>query len=207
MKRLTEHDKRALSDAVKAVEAECSAEIVVAVRPESMPPHQAYALAPSAFALLGLFFLVESPWPFSNLALWLDTALFALLGYAFCRGLPGFGRLFILRSSADRAVTQAAYRELFLRGVLETRERTGMLVYVSQREGSAKVLFDRGITDRVDSRELAKAAAQIERVAQSPRSDGIAVAKAIEAIAPLFAAHLPRRDDDVNELEDGVFSP
>ena len=203
MKRLDENAKRALTRAVQAVEAGSRVEVVVAVRPESMPPLQAYALAPPVFAVAGLFFLVESPWFFSDIALWLDTALFALLGFALCKWFPGFGRMFISSRARHSAVTQAAYRELFERGVTETRERTGMLVYVSQRERAAKVLFDRGIHACAGAQELAKHALAIERIAESA-ADGEALARAIEAIGPFLAACAPRREDDVNELADEV---
>jgi len=203
MKRLDENAKRALTGAVQAVEAVSRVEVVVAVRPESMPPLQAYALAPPIFAVLGLLFLVESPWLFSDFALWLDTALFALLGFGVCHWFPGFGRLFIPQRARHTAVTQAAYRELFERGVTETRERTGMLVYFSQRERTAKVLFDRGIHACADAQELVKRASEIENVAEST-ADGEALARAIEAIGPYLARCAPRRDDDVNELADEV---
>ena len=203
MKRLDDAAKEALSRAVEAVEGVSSAEVVIAVRPESSPPHQLYALAPPAFALLGLVFLVESPWPFSNLALWLDTCFFAIAGFGLCKWLPGFGRLFILPGARERGVAQAAYREWVERGVVETRERTGVLVYVSQRERAAKVLFDRGVSQRVPAEALAQAAARVESAAAAP-SDGEQLARAIEALGPLLGRYLPRAHDDVNELADGV---
>ena len=203
MNRLDDKAKQALCRAVQSVEAVSRVEVVVAVRPESMPPLEAYALAPPIFAVLGLFFLVESPWPFSNFALWLDTALFAVLGYSLCKWFPGFGRLFIRRSTRRSAVTQAAYKEWFERGCSETRERTALLLYVSQRERGAKVLCDSGIHRCSDARELAKRVAQLERVAESA-SDGEALARALEALGPWLAGCLPRRDDDINELADEV---
>ena len=206
MNRLDDKAKRALSHAVQAVEAQSRVEVVVAVRPESMPPIEAYALAPPTFAILGMFLLVESPWPFENFALWLDSALFALLGHLLCKWFPSLGRLFIRDSARRRAVAQAACKEWFERGCSETRERTGMLLYVSQRERGAKVLCDRGVHEHVDARELATRLAQLERVAQSA-SDGETLARELEALGPWFATSLPRRDDDINELPDEVVAP
>jgi putative membrane protein len=206
MNRLDDKAKQALARAVQAVEAVSRVEVVVAVRPESMPPLEAYALAPPSFAILGLFFLVESPWPFSNFALWLDSALFAVLGYLLCKWFPSLGRVFIRRSARRNAVTQAAYKEWVERGCSETRERTGLLLYVSQRERGAKVLCDSGIHKHVDARDLAKRVAQLERVAESA-SDGETLARALAELGPWLAGCLPRRDDDVNELADEVSAP
>lgn len=203
MNRLNDKAKLALSRAVQTVEAASRVEVVVAVRPDSMAAHQAYALAPPIFAVLGLLFLVESPWPFSNFALWADTALFALLGFGLCKWFPAFGRLFIVRSARRRAVTQAAYQEWFERGVTHTRERTGVLLYISQRERGAKVLCDAGIHKHVAAEELRARVAELERVAESA-ADGETLARALEQLAPWLAGCLPRRDDDVNELADEV---
>lgn len=203
MKRLDDKAKLALSRAVQTVEAASRVEVVVAVRPESLPPHQAYALAPPIFAVLGLLFLVESPWPFSNFALWADTALFAWLGFGLCKWFPAFGRLFILPSARRQAVEQAAYKEWFERGVTQTRERTGLLLFISQRERGAKVLCDSGIHSCVVAHELAARVTQLERVAESA-ADGDTLARALEELAPWLATCLPRRDDDINELADEV---
>jgi putative membrane protein len=203
MKQLDDNAKRALSRAVQTIEGASRVEVVVAVRPESMLPHQAYALAPPIFGILGLLFLVESPWPFSNFALWLDTALFSLLGYGACLAFPGFGRLFITGSARKHAVTQAAYKEWVARGVQDTRERTGMLLYLSQRERGAKLLCDDGIVEHVDAHELSTRVAQLEHIAQSS-VDGETLARALEALAPWLGQCLPRRADDINELPDEV---
>jgi uncharacterized membrane protein len=205
MKRLDEKAKQVLSRAAQSVEKESQVEVVISVRPESMHPLEAYALAPPSFAILGLLFLVESPWPFSNFALWFDTSLFALLGYFLCKWFPSFGRLFIRRSARRNAVAQAAYKEWVERGCSETRERTGLLLYVSQRERGAKVLCDRGIHKHCDAQELASRVAELERVAESS-SDGEALARAIEALGPWLARCLPKRADDINELADEVIS-
>jgi putative membrane protein len=203
MNRLDDNAKQALRRAVQTVEAVSRVEVVVAVRPQSLHPLEAYALAPPVFAILGLFFLVESPWPFSNFALWLDTALFALLGFALCTWFPRFGRLFIRARARRSAVTQAAYKEWVERGCSETRERTGLLLYVSQRERGAKVLCDGGIHSGADASELARRVAELERVAESA-ADGEALARALEQLGPWLASCLPRREDDVNELADEV---
>lgn len=206
MKRLDAEAKLALTRAVEVVEAASCAEVVVVVRPESMAPLQAYALAPPTFALLGLALLLEAPWLFSNLALWLDTLLCAWAGFWLCKRFPGFGRVFMLSAARERALTQAAHHALYERQVIETRERTGVLVYVSQRERAAKVVFDRGIRARVPEDQLARAAARIEAAAAST-SGGTTLARAIEELGPLLGAHLPRREDDLNELDDGVWEP
>jgi putative membrane protein len=206
MNRLDEEAKRALCRAVQTVEGVSRVEVVITVRPESMPALEAYALAPPIFAILGLLFLVESPWPFSNFALWLDTTLFAVLGFLLCKWFPSFGRLFIRQSARRNAVTQAAYKEWVERGCSETRERTGLLLYVSQRERGAKVLCDSGIHGHADAPELTRRIAQLERVAESA-SDGEVVARAIEELGPFLARCLPKRDDDLNELADEVSGP
>ncbi len=73
---------------------------------------------------------------------------------------------------------------------------------MSLLENNAYLLADSGIDSAVPRREWQAAR---ERVQQAMASgDGTAVAEELTKLGPLLAHHLPRGDDDVNELPDGV---
>jgi putative membrane protein len=202
MPYLTAGAKEALEASVRTIEHGSSAELVVAVRPSSVPAQAPAATCAVVSGLLGLAFLMFSPVSFSHEAIWLDTALCALIGAACALRFDGLRRAFTWPGLARRAVQQAAAAEFVARGVTRTRARTGILVYVSQRERRAAVLADLGITAAVDARAFSEAVAAIEAVAR--RADGQALARAIGGLAPLLAVALPRSSDDLNELEDAL---
>jgi len=201
MGQLSEQSKAELSKAVAEIERSSAAEIVIAVRPHATPGLAPCALAGLAFGLTGLAFLMFSPWPFSYLAIWLDTALLALLGAFVCHRFARVRRWCTPRSLAEASVERAAKAEFVERRVFETRERTGVLIYVAQTERLAKVLPDRGVSERVDQAEWHQAVARIAHSVEKS-DEGSELASAIMGLAPLLGAALPPREDDFNELED-----
>jgi putative membrane protein len=201
MGQLTEQSKAELSKAVAEIEGASAAEIVIAVRPHSTPLLAPCALAGLVFGLAGLAFLMFSPWSFSHLAIWLDTLLLALFGALMCRRFSSVRRWCTPRALAVASVERAARAEFMERRVFETRDRSGILVYVAQTERLARVLPDRGVSERVDAAQWQAAVGRIEHSVHKS-DDGVELAKAVMGLAPLLRAALPVRADDVNELED-----
>lgn len=200
---LTPESKRALREAVSAIEQASSAEVVVVMRPASTPALTACSLAAGVSGLLGLAFLMFSPWPFTNEAIWFDTLLSGLAGALICWRFTPARRAFTPRQFAASAIARAAKAEFVDRGICETRERSGLLLYVSQIERRAVVIADRGIVTRVDKTAWERAVARIEDCVRR-REDGVQLAARLRELAPLLATALPHRDDDVNELEDAL---
>jgi putative membrane protein len=201
MGHLTAEAKIALTDAVQAIERSSAAEIVIAVRPASTAALGPCAVAGCISGLMGLAFLLFSPWPFSHSALWLDTVLVGVLGAGLCARWSALRRWCTPRSLAEAAVDRAAKAEFVDRRMTETRDRSGILVYVSQTERLARVLADRGVLASIETRAWQSAVDTITRSVLRG-DDGAKLAEAVSALAPLLSVALPRREDDVNELED-----
>jgi len=202
---LTPESKLALAEAVQTIELASSAEVVVVMRPNSTPALAPCALAGALGGLLGLAFMLFSPWEFSFEAMWVDTLVAGLFGALVCRRFTGLRRWLTPRSLALNGVAQAAKAEFLDRGITETRDRTGVLVYVSQIERRASVVADRGVHACVESEAWQAAVADIKRCVQD-HQDGVRLAEYVRALGPILASALPRRDDDINELSDGVVS-
>jgi uncharacterized membrane protein len=76
---------------------------------------------------------------------------------------------------------------------------------VAQLERRCVVLADYGVRNAVPEEAWASIATRIERALENvgATAAGVdALVIAIEAAADVLAEHLPRRDGDVNELED-----
>jgi putative membrane protein len=202
---LTSESKQALSEAVQAVELASSAEIVVVMRPASTPALAPCSLAGALGGLLALAFLLFSPWAFSFEAMWLDTLVAGLAGAVVCRRFTGLRRLLTPRQLALHGVAQAAKAEFLDRGITETRDRSGVLIYVSQTERRASVIADRGVHAHVEPNAWQSAVEDIKRSVQQ-HEDGVRLAACVQALAPILQAALPRRADDINELSDAVVS-
>lgn len=92
--------------------------------------------------------------------------------------------------------------ELFKVGTeARTAGRTGILIYLSLGEHMAEIIADEAIHAKVADTEWGDAmAALIADVRQDRIADGMIAA--IGHVGTLLAAHLPRADDDINELPD-----
>jgi putative membrane protein len=116
-------------------------------------------------------------------------------------GLPAVTRVFV-PVSAQRAAVRARAEQSFLeQGVTETRERSGVLLFLSEAERRVELLADRGIHERVgteDWQALVNAVVGAIRTGQA----GAGIASAVDAIGARLAQYFPPSPDDINELPD-----
>lgn len=105
------------------------------------------------------------------------------------------------RATRRRRVRRRAV-ELFKVGAQgRTTGRTGILIYLSLGERMAEIVADEAIHTRVDDSEWGDAMlALIGEVRDGRIADGMIAA--VGHVGRLLAAHLPRADDDRNELPD-----
>ena len=84
-----------------------------------------------------------------------------------------------------------------------TTGRTGILIYLSMGEHMAEIVADEAIHQSVAEAEWGDAmAALIDHVAKDRVADGMVAA--VERVGVILSRHLPRADDDSNELPDRV---
>lgn len=200
---LTDEAKRALTDAVRDVEAVTSAELVVAVRARSGSYLHADLTAGILAGLLVLAVLLFSHWEFGLLWFVLDPLLAGLLFGWISSWTRGLRRA--LTGPADRRrQVETAARALFVeKRVHGTRGRTGMLLYISLLEREAVIVPDLGLEALCTSEPWKGAAAAIEAAVHA-KEDGVQVAHKIRSLAPLLSPVLPRAADDIDELANEV---
>jgi putative membrane protein len=82
-----------------------------------------------------------------------------------------------------------------------THGRTGILIYLSLAEHRAEIVADEAIAARVDADVWGDAmTAMLAEIRQGRLADGLIAA--IERVGAVLAEHLPREENDVNELPD-----
>jgi putative membrane protein len=91
--------------------------------------------------------------------------------------------------------------------VFDTRDRTGILLFVSLREHRIEVLGDAGINQQVDPDDWVEVVARIQRGIQNDNlTEGLV--EAIEMCGQLLERKgVDLRADDENELTDTVRTP
>lgn len=200
-----EESKKRLGKAVQAVESRSCAEIVIAVQPRSASWAGVDGAVGLAVAYAALLYALFAPQEFGLLWIALMIPAGFGAGYALSRAVPGLRLGLAGQTRVDTAVLHGARARFTELRVSATRERSGILVYVSLAERKAVVIPDVGVLARVPEDEWTKAVASIQDTIASNgvKEPGLdALCKAVEALGDVLEKPMPVRDDDINELED-----
>lgn len=197
----TKADHEAVSAAIREAESRTCGQIVCVLAHSS----SAYAYIPilwaSALALI-------TPWPLIYLTQWsvqrifvLQLVVFIVMGIAFTF-MPL--RLALVPRALKRArAHRAAIEQFVVRGITRTKNRCGVLVFVSLAEHYARIVADEGIAEKVHQAEWQAA---IDALTHHMRDGNIAAAfiAAIERCGAVLAVHAPP-DGSFNELPDRLY--
>jgi len=203
MKR-TEFDQaasEALAQAVRDIEKDTDAEIVIVVRGRSGSYRHADYLFGALFAFLGLLFVLFSPFDFHTYWVPFDVAaLFAAGAFVSSRSDSIRRRLTTekFRAKAARAGAAAMFYEA---GIANTHAENGLLVYLSLLERQLEVIADRGILKAVEPLKWNHAVFELKQIAEKPRSETFI--KGLRDLGTLLAQALPPTGENPNELADG----
>ena len=130
--------------------------------------------------------------------------LCGILGYILASALPAY-RLFIIGNEHAYQKVRLRAMEAFLNEeIFNTRDRTGILFYISQLEHQVIVLGDSGINEKVKQEDWDNVVDLIlEGIKKKNVTDGLV--KAIHECKDLLIEHgFHVRSDDINELGDDI---
>jgi len=198
----TQEDHAAISTAIHAAEQRTSGQIVcVLVRSSSDYVH--IPLLWASFLALCL------PWPLIYLTQWsvqriflLQIVLFLVVAVLAFLSMPL--RLALVPRPVQRARAHRAELEQFLlRGIIRTKNRTGVLIFVSLAEHYARIIADDGIARKVHHSEW-----QAAVDALTARMHDVQIAAgfiaAIQRCGDVLATRAPP-DGSSNELPDRLY--
>lgn len=209
-------DQDRIRDAVGRAEERTAGEIVPVVVPRSADYEVAVWRGTGGAVLLALtavlltlqfydgwgFGWLFAPWGVALSVLVAGTvgALLARYVYPLRRLLAGSDRL-------DETVHRRAVQAFVEEEVFDTRDRTGILLFVSLREHRIEVLGDTGINQQVEPEDWAEVVARIRRGIQNDNlTQGLV--EAVEMCGQLLERKgVEIRPDDENELTDTVRTP
>jgi putative membrane protein len=130
----------------------------------------------------------------AGLLAWLATGARALL------------RLVLPRRRAQLAVGRAAELAFLEHGVFSTRDRTGVLIFLSELEHRVVILGDKGIHERLQNPGWsALVSSLVQAIKQRRATEG--VCEVITKLGETLARDAPVLPDDTNELPNYVRGP
>ena len=200
---LSEHDRARISAAIHASESQTTGEIVCVFAATSS------AQAPGFAVLLAAIIALAVPWLLMtfttmSLQLMLSLQVLAFLTLLAIVCLPRV-RVALLPRAARRALAHRVAMEQFVsRGIARTKERTGILIFVSLAERYARIIADEGIASRVPQAEWQVA---IDSLTTHMRDGRIAEGfiTAIVRCGAVLSKHFPSTGPKRGELPDRIY--
>jgi putative membrane protein len=198
---LTEIERAQIAIAIEISEKQSTAEIVCMISPAASDYRFTPILWASMIALM-------MPWPFwwftqieISRILLAQLVLFCVLLFVFSTKKL---RIWLTPKGIRRSdVERAASHQFKLVGIARTKQRAGVLLYVSVAERIAVVLPDEAVRKvlTLDASELALAALTKHLRSNQPATGFLA---AIELLTEKLAIALPSNGEDKNELANSV---
>ncbi len=188
-----------LEQRVADVEEATTAEIVTVIAGRSGSYRDLAVLIGAGAALVVLLLLLYIPLSFPEITVVPLTALAGVLGTFACGRLPGLLR-WLATEDRRRAQVRDAARIAFVdEAVSATRERTGLLIYVSLLEGRVEILPDHGLDARIAVgtwNEIVDRAVRESSAGQWLEQ----LEKILEHATPVLAERFPPHEDNPDEI-------
>jgi putative membrane protein len=197
---LTQSEKQRLSDAIRAAEAKTHGEIVTVIARTSgdyfyYPTLWAALIAIASPALL--LALPISPGPLGTI----ELQLVVFVALAAALRLPAIKMRLVPRAVQRLHASRRARDQFHAQGLHHTRERSGVLLFVSVAEHYVEVIADEGIHARVPDgtwHELVRAFTA--RVQANQIGEGFI--EAVNTVGDHLNTHFPAEAGNPNELPD-----
>ena len=189
-----------LAQAVREIEAQTDAEIVIVVRARSATYRHADYLCGAILAFLGLLFLLFSPFEFQHYWVAIDVVILFALGAYVSSHSNALRRLLTTREYRAEAVRAGAAAMFYEAGIANTDAEMGVLIYLSLLERRLELIADRGVLKAVPPLEWNERVYELHRAGRVPRQDTLT--QRIQELGVLLAEHLPPTGENPNELPD-----
>ena len=206
----TEEEKQQIEDAVRDLEKKTSGELVPYYMEKSDQYTEYFWYSSVLFAGLGaLFFGMLSymwslPYRITPFDVSISILVLMIFGYFLPVIFPAYRRAIINREKMDMRVQQKA-SELFLQEeVFNTRERIGILLFISAFEHQVIIIGDKGVSEKLKQEDWNHI---VEIVISGIKSNQTAksIVQAIQECRDLLlTAGFHTGPDDENELSDEI---
>ncbi len=201
-KFINEQERKAIEAAVHEAEANTSGEIVPAVVDSSSDYHWvAYRGAFLGWLVASLALVVihfRYPFALSFGSIFAYQAAGIVLAWLFSRTRLGFW-LLVSDGVMEEEVSESAQAAFFKHGLVNTRDRTGVLIFVSLKEHRVQIVGDKGIHEKVgEGFWKAETDIIVKAIREGKPAGGLI--QAIRDIGEKLHAHFPKRAGDTNEL-------
>lgn len=199
---IDEQDRARIAAAIRSAEARTTGEIVCVLAQTSTDVTALSVFSAAVAALVLPWVLVASTaLPVDQILL---LQLFVFFGLAFLLLLPAIRVRLLPRKARRAAAHRAAMDQFVQRGIGRTKDRSGILIFVSLAERYARIVADEGIAARVPQSEWQGAIdALVAHMKDGRIADGFTAA--IGACGDVLATHFPASGKNPDKLPDRIY--
>jgi putative membrane protein len=206
----TSDEKKRIEQAVKQAEKSTSGEIVpYFVESSDLYEHAVWrgSIFLAGFTLVIMLILTKT-WSlnFNPSHFWFSAYLLAAaaIGFVMTKYIPSLRKLFTGKEFTEKRVRQRATQAFMEEEIFNTRERTGILIFVSYFEHKVVVMGDSGINEKVEPHEW-EAVVELLTLGIKMRKPADGMIAAIQQCGKLLERRkVLIREDDTNEISDSL---
>jgi putative membrane protein len=192
-----------IEEAIAAVEKRSAAELVVAVAPWSGHYRDADLLGAIALGLIVLALILFGPWTVHMGWVLPDVMVAGAIGWWASRRSSWLRRRLTSPRRREAQVSAEAARAFHEESLSATRDRSGVLLFVSLGEEEARIVPDFGVLQRVPESEWKRLELGLTRALGQP--DWVEqLVQTIQEAGDRLSERFPVRPDDVDELPNTV---
>jgi len=152
-------------------------------------------------ALIGLVFVLFSPFEFHTYWVPIDVTALFIAGAFVCARTDSVRRMLTSKDARARAVRSGAAAMFYEAGIANTSAENGLLIYLSLLERRLEVIADRGILKAVPALQWNNSVFELKRIGRNPEPENLI--KAVRDLGRLLAERMPATGENPNELPDG----
>lgn len=216
---LSEEDTRVIGKSVFEAEKSTKGEIAVAMTPSSHDYsfwELLFSLVIGAIVCAVLTIFSSEILRWAESLFWLDVPTWFVPGFvggisfiavALCfwfANIPLIDRLIIPKQYRSCAVYRRALRHFTESGVYDTKEQSGILIFVSLLEREVRIIADRGISSKIDQVQWDEIALKLASGFAKGSSSVDGIIYAVAQCGELLAANFPPLQENPNELHDSL---
>jgi putative membrane protein len=191
----------AIASAVREIEKQTDAELVIVIRARSGPYRHADYLCGALLAFVGLLFFLFSPYVIHERWVPIEVILLFALGAFVCSRWPLLRRTLTSKKFRANAARQGAAAMFYEAGIANTRAENGLLIYVSLLEQQIEIFADRGVLKAMPPLEWNTSIHELKNLAANCEPDKLITS--LQNLGKVLAAHMPATGENPNELVDG----
>jgi len=215
--KLSKEDMKQISSAVNKAESKTSGEIATAMIKESYN----YAIYELMFAvIIGFIYFVAMMFFAGSIEQWLQgkfwdySVHYLIMFYGFSTfivialfyffgNISSIDRLIVPQKIRLQKVQERATRYFMESGVFNTKDRTGILIFISIMERRVELLADSGINAMISKDKWQDI---VNNIIKGIKENDITthLTRSIDECGNLLAEHFPIQADDKNELTDDI---